>query len=97
MVIANPEGSGTPIGYGSPKHILLILRCMRPLRIFILVPHIRKVVYELVRGAKEILLVSLVLNQKLSVGTKLHYQHLVPTLQIYFVTLSDGVYTCIYL
>jgi hypothetical protein len=39
--------------------ILMILRCLRPLRIFILVPHMRKVVYELVRGFKEILLVRL--------------------------------------
>ncbi|WAR27871.1 NALCN-like protein [Mya arenaria] len=37
-------------------HMLMILRCLRPLRIFILVPHMRKVVYELVRGFKEILL-----------------------------------------
>ncbi|KAL4219841.1 hypothetical protein ACF0H5_020252 [Mactra antiquata] len=41
--------------------ILMILRCLRPLRIFILVPHMRKVVYELVRGFKEILLVSVLL------------------------------------
>ena len=37
---------------------LMLLRCFRPLRIFVLVPHMRKVVYELVRGFKEILLVS---------------------------------------
>ncbi|XP_052214873.1 sodium leak channel NALCN-like isoform X2 [Dreissena polymorpha] len=42
-------------------HILMLLRCLRPLRIFILVPHMRKVVYELVRGFKEILLVSVLL------------------------------------
>ncbi|XP_052783697.1 sodium leak channel NALCN-like isoform X2 [Mya arenaria] len=42
-------------------HMLMILRCLRPLRIFILVPHMRKVVYELVRGFKEILLVSVLL------------------------------------
>lgn len=35
----------------------MILRCLRPLRIFTLVPHMRKVVYELCRGFKEILLV----------------------------------------
>ncbi|MCL4123608.1 UNVERIFIED_CONTAM: hypothetical protein GTU68_015110 [Idotea baltica] len=42
----------------SGAHLLLILRCLRPLRIFNLVPHMRKVVSELVRGFKEILLVS---------------------------------------
>lgn len=39
----------------------MILRCVRPLRIFTLVPHMRKVVYELCRGFKEILLVSTLL------------------------------------
>lgn len=58
MIILNPEKNGT-IGYLSFGHFLLILRCMRPLRIFILVPHIRKVIYELVRGFKEILLVCI--------------------------------------
>lgn len=42
----------------SAAQILMILRCLRPLRIFILVPHMRRVVYELCRGFKEILLVS---------------------------------------
>lgn len=41
----------------SGAQLLLLLRCLRPLRIFILVPHMRKVVYELCRGFKEILLV----------------------------------------
>ena len=41
----------------SGAHVLMILRCIRPLRIFILVPHMRRVVYELCRGFKEILLV----------------------------------------
>jgi hypothetical protein len=45
----------------SGAQILLILRCLRPLRIFILVPHMRRVVYELCRGFKEILLVSILL------------------------------------
>ncbi|XP_074643734.1 sodium leak channel NALCN-like [Tubulanus polymorphus] len=45
----------------SGAQVLLILRCMRPLRIFILVPHMRKVVWELCRGFKEILLVSVLL------------------------------------
>ncbi|CAG2113873.1 unnamed protein product, partial [Medioppia subpectinata] len=40
---------------------LLVLRCVRPLRIFSLVPHMRKVVYELCRGFKEIALVSVLL------------------------------------
>lgn len=44
---------------GSVAQLLMILRCLRPLRIFTLVPHMRKVVYELCRGFKEILLVSL--------------------------------------
>ncbi|KAL7048988.1 hypothetical protein ACKWTF_003558 [Chironomus riparius] len=46
---------------GSPAQWLMILRCVRPLRIFTLVPHMRKVVYELCRGFKEILLVSTML------------------------------------
>ncbi|XP_028179224.1 sodium leak channel non-selective protein [Ostrinia furnacalis] len=46
---------------GSAAQMLMILRCVRPLRIFTLVPHMRKVVYELCRGFKEILLVSTLL------------------------------------
>ncbi|XP_055922237.1 sodium leak channel NALCN [Eupeodes corollae] len=45
----------------SAPQLLMILRCVRPLRIFTLVPHMRKVVYELCRGFKEILLVSTLL------------------------------------
>ena len=45
------------IPQNSGAQILMILRCLRPLRIFILVPHMRRVVYELCRGFKEILLV----------------------------------------
>ncbi|RWS30822.1 Sodium leak channel non-selective protein-like protein [Leptotrombidium deliense] len=45
----------------SKEQFLLILRCIRPLRIFNLVPHMKKVVYELCRGFKEILLVSVLL------------------------------------
>lgn len=44
---------------GSAAQMLMILRCVRPLRIFTLVPHMRKVVYELCRGFKEILLVNI--------------------------------------
>lgn len=45
----------------SGAQLLMILRCVRPLRIFTLIPHMRKVVYELCRGFKEILLVSTLL------------------------------------
>ncbi|XP_063698698.1 sodium leak channel NALCN isoform X3 [Culicoides brevitarsis] len=45
----------------SGAQALMILRCLRPLRIFTLVPHMSKVVYELCRGFKEILLVSTLL------------------------------------
>ncbi|GFS24477.1 sodium leak channel non-selective protein-like, partial [Elysia marginata] len=45
----------------SKEQILMILRCCRPLRIYSLVPHMRRVVYELVRGFKEIALVSVLL------------------------------------
>ncbi|XP_066250989.1 sodium leak channel NALCN isoform X4 [Euwallacea similis] len=45
----------------SGAQLLMILRCLRPLRIFTLVPHMSKVVYELCRGFKEILLVSTLL------------------------------------
>ena len=48
------------IPQNSGAQILMILRCLRPLRIFILVPHMRRVVYELCRGFKEILLVRAV-------------------------------------
>jgi hypothetical protein len=40
---------------------LMLFRSTRPLRIFILVPDMRKVVYEVCRGFKEILLVSILL------------------------------------
>ncbi|XP_075245968.1 sodium leak channel NALCN-like isoform X2 [Convolutriloba macropyga] len=40
---------------------LMVGRCMRPLRIFSLVPDMRRVVYELVRGFREIFLVSVLL------------------------------------
>lgn len=40
---------------------LLLLRCVRPLRIFSLIPHMRQVVYELVRGFKAIFLVCILL------------------------------------
>ncbi|KAK8392277.1 hypothetical protein O3P69_017693 [Scylla paramamosain] len=45
----------------SGTQLLLILRCLRPLRIFNLVPHMRRVVSELCKGFKEILLVSVLL------------------------------------
>ncbi|XP_033103798.1 sodium leak channel non-selective protein-like isoform X2 [Anneissia japonica] len=45
----------------SLAQMFMILRCFRPLRIFTLVPHLRKVVYELLRGFKEIILVSILL------------------------------------
>uniref|UniRef100_A0A914L7A2 Ion transport domain-containing protein n=2 Tax=Meloidogyne TaxID=189290 RepID=A0A914L7A2_MELIC len=52
-----------------PKHVeinsleqfLMICRAMRPLRIYTLVPHIRRVVLELFRGFKEILLVTILM------------------------------------
>ncbi|CAD5216869.1 unnamed protein product [Bursaphelenchus okinawaensis] len=52
-----------------PKHVeinsfaqlLMIFRAMRPLRIYTLVPHIRRVVVELCKGFKEIILVTILL------------------------------------
>src|SRR3954469_5700868 len=52
-----------------PRHVeinsfaqlLMIFRAMRPLRIYTLVPHIRRVVTELCRGFKEIILVTILL------------------------------------
>lgn len=52
-----------------PKHVeinslaqmLMICRAMRPLRIYTLVPHIRRVVLELFRGFKEIILVTILM------------------------------------
>lgn len=48
----------TSIKQNSWAQLLMILRCFRPLRIFILVPHMRQVVSELCRGFKEIFLVA---------------------------------------
>jgi len=45
----------------SVAQMFMILRCFRPLRIFILVPHMRKVVSELCKGFKEIFLVAVLL------------------------------------
>ncbi|XP_038062200.1 sodium leak channel non-selective protein-like isoform X1 [Patiria miniata] len=45
----------------SLAYILMILRCFRPLRIFTLVPHLRKMVFEVLRGIKEMMLVSILL------------------------------------
>jgi len=45
----------------SVAQFLMLFRSARPLRIFILVPDMRKVVYEVCRGFKEILLVSILL------------------------------------
>lgn len=41
---------------------LMLLRCVRPLRIFSLIPHMRQVIYELVRGFKAIFLVCVLLG-----------------------------------
>jgi len=41
----------------SLAQFLMLLRSTRPLRIFILLPDMRKIVYEVCRGFKEILLV----------------------------------------
>ncbi|PAA69944.1 hypothetical protein BOX15_Mlig020627g1 [Macrostomum lignano] len=46
---------------GSLEQWLMVLRCLRPLRIFCLMPQLRRVVYELVRGFREIFMVSVLL------------------------------------
>ena len=51
----------TTVAPVSWEQLLLIVRCLRPLRIVYLVPHMRTVVRELCRGFKEILLVSQIL------------------------------------
>ena len=43
---------------GHPNQVLLALRCIRPLKVFRLVPQIRNVVVEMFRGFKEIVMVS---------------------------------------
>uniref|UniRef100_A0A0K0EDN0 Ion transport domain-containing protein n=1 Tax=Strongyloides stercoralis TaxID=6248 RepID=A0A0K0EDN0_STRER len=43
------------------SQLLMIFRALRPLRIYTLVPHIRRVVVELCKGFKEILLVTILL------------------------------------
>ncbi|CDW53676.1 Ion trans domain containing protein [Trichuris trichiura] len=45
----------------SGAQLLMVFRAMRPLRIYTLVPHIRRVVVELFRGFREILLVTILL------------------------------------
>ncbi|XP_076808944.1 sodium leak channel NALCN-like isoform X2 [Clavelina lepadiformis] len=46
---------------GHSGQSLMVLRCLRPLRIFKLVPQIKKVVVELFRGFKEIVMVGILL------------------------------------
>jgi len=46
----------------SVAQYLMLLRCVRPLRIFSLIPHMRQVIYELVRGFKAIFLVCVLLG-----------------------------------
>ena len=50
------------VATSSLAQCLMLLRCFRPLRIFILVPHMRKVVIELCKGFREILLVAVLLS-----------------------------------
>ncbi|XP_062287489.1 sodium leak channel non-selective protein isoform X3 [Scomber scombrus] len=45
----------------SGAQLMMMLRCLRPLRIFKLVPQMRKVVREVLKGFKEIFLVSILL------------------------------------
>ncbi|KAL3309093.1 hypothetical protein Ciccas_012363, partial [Cichlidogyrus casuarinus] len=49
------------VASGSARQMMMLMRCMRPLRIFTLMPPMRRVVYELVRGFREILMVSVLL------------------------------------
>uniref|UniRef100_A0A3B3U087 Sodium leak channel NALCN n=1 Tax=Poecilia latipinna TaxID=48699 RepID=A0A3B3U087_9TELE len=51
----------TDIPPESGAQLLMMLRCLRPLRIFKLVPQMRKVVREVLKGFKEIFLVSILL------------------------------------
>ena len=75
----------TRVPQNSGAQILMILRCLRPLRIFILVPHMRCVVYELCRGFKEILLVTeIVLVYK-------YFECPTPTVCAFFLSNSDFV------
>uniref|UniRef100_A0A8R1EUZ8 Ion transport domain-containing protein n=1 Tax=Caenorhabditis japonica TaxID=281687 RepID=A0A8R1EUZ8_CAEJA len=49
------------IEINSWAQLLMICRAMRPLRVYALIPHIRRVVVELCRGFREILLVTILL------------------------------------
>uniref|UniRef100_A0A3P8V667 Sodium leak channel NALCN n=1 Tax=Cynoglossus semilaevis TaxID=244447 RepID=A0A3P8V667_CYNSE len=51
----------TDVPSESGAQLLMMLRCLRPLRIFKLVPQMRKVVREVLKGFKEIFLVSILL------------------------------------
>ncbi|KAI1709388.1 ion transport protein [Ditylenchus destructor] len=51
----------THVEINSLAQLIMIFRAMRPLRIYTLVPHIRRVVVELCKGFKEILLVTILL------------------------------------
>lgn len=64
----------TNVATNSGAHLLMICRCVRPLRIFSLVPHMRKVVDELCRGFKEILLVCTLM---VKYTTKLIYNKII--------------------
>lgn len=58
----------THIEINSWAQLLMICRAMRPLRVYALIPHIRRVVVELCRGFREILLVSLTLTLTLTLS-----------------------------
>ena len=49
------------VAVNSSAQILVLLRCLRPLRIFNLVKYLKKLIYELCRVFREILLVTFIL------------------------------------
>ena len=57
----NGSASTSPIQSNSIAHYLLVARALRPLRIFRLVPPVRKVAVDLRRGGREIFLVIMLL------------------------------------
>jgi len=55
------EGLKTKVYVGTVWYAILLIRCIRPIRIFKLLPPVRKVATECLSGWREILMVSMLL------------------------------------
>ena len=75
----------------SVAQFLMLLRSTRPLRIFILVPDMRKVVYEVCRGFKEILLVSRTIFQWFQWSNLISHQVSILLVVLVFIFAIYGI------